>query len=328
MIHIMHEFRYWTEYLETLLDDSDNFSIIRSFRCDDASYKGYPLETFDQKKHRILLSAGYFFDETFANLIICRYLHSPGFNIYPTIGAYFRFVANHFESDFRFMLLEQHYRLLLTTEHLPPEYDEVRYKMITDPRVSQTKVDTMLFRIRDAEIKRKRQNGTALLSLNWVIAKEDPRVLEDILRGLSKHFKVTLVVHPFVLVMGDHHYMERVREMSGYERLYCDITRDEMVDLYDEHEYVVTDGSGTVYEAMIRGCKPLLVDDLPYQKNNLEFHAALEGGFLPFPNYREIYNLQTFDSDSFIEEYYPFLNQYSLEEAETIMKEEILALVH
>lgn len=320
MIYVLDDLRYWTEYLGQVFEDSEHFDRVRSARCPE---KKAPL--FDPEKHHTILTAGYTYEETHNNTIISRYLYSPGLNLYPAIEAYFQFIANHLTSDFHFLMLDTHYRILMTTDKLTEKYDEVRYQMLQDPRVTTTAVDPMAYTIQEAPKRKTRKEGTALLAPNWLIVNEDPSTLQNVLTTLSKQFTVTLVLHPLTAMMGGEKYIEAVRQMTGYQHLHIDLPREAMIDLYDEHTFVVTDGSGSAYEALLRGCEPLLINDLSCQKNNGPFHAALEEGWLPFPNYREGEGA-SFDREMFLQKLYPFLSRYTHAEAKALMHREILAL--
>jgi hypothetical protein len=64
--------------------------------------------------------------------------------------------------------------------------------------------------------------------------------------------------------------------MSEFKvNLKADLNQDQLLHLYDSTEYIVTDGSGSVYEAIVRGCKAVWMADM-------EHHFESDWGTLPY----------------------------------------------
>jgi hypothetical protein len=70
-----------------------------------------------------------------------------------------------------------------------------------------------------------------------------------------------------------------------------------MVELFDRSEFIVTDGSGSSYEAVSRGCKGLTLRGLRYQSGKDIFEAPLECGALPPTNVEDYRSHLGLESD-------------------------------
>ncbi len=175
MIYILHHNRYWTEYLDFLLSDTKNFSLIASKEATE-DYKEHKLQDmipFCPKKHEILLTPGRLHEPTDHNKIIMRFLHSPGFFIYPIIKGYADLLVNRKDSDYRFLILEQTYRIIAMREIADPAIDRFRYLMMNDPKVRRMEADPNLFSIKEAPRKKERILGTGLLAFTWLLMDND-----------------------------------------------------------------------------------------------------------------------------------------------------------
>ncbi len=320
-IAILHHHHYWTEYLDFLLEDKENFALVSSELAPTVTFRGKALEPFNPDKYKTVLSAGRIWDQTKKNNLIVRFLHSPGFGCVPTIEAYAALQHYHQRCDYRFLVLDAHYRALMVMEGLSEALDFYRYQMLQDSKVSTIKADPMLYPFITTPKQSKQKPGTGLVALNWNCVFEDPKTLLKLIETLAKELELSIVLHPLTV----HHpeFIQAIADHPQIKKVYFDLPRKEMISLYDAHEFIIFDGSGTGYEAMMRGCKPLLVTDLHYQKESETFHGALTGGYLPFQSYLELSQYKSFDNDAFLREHFPFLFQYSQQEAIAIAKSEI-----
>jgi hypothetical protein len=105
--------------------------------------------------------------------------------------------------------------------------------------------------------------------------------LDDTLKFLSKlDLKITVLTHASVDRAFKSSRADIIRSTnellsSRNVSTKLNVSLDELIDLYDCNEYIVTDGSGTCYEAIVRGCKAVWHADLDY-------HDETMWGTLPF----------------------------------------------
>jgi hypothetical protein len=97
-------------------------------------------------------------------------------------------------------------------------------------------------------------------------------------RGLRVHFHF----HPYTQKLGHNHYgaIKQLCKDRGWD---CTegLTKSAMIDLFDSSEYAASDGSGSIYEAVARGCRGLSIDGLYYQRPRGFFGPTFEAGFMP-----------------------------------------------
>lgn len=325
-IYILHHNRYWTEYVEFLLSDRTRFGIVNS-RAGAESYPGLPeAELFDPEKHKIILTPGRLHEPTHRNKIIMRFMHSPGFFTYPMLRAYAELKAKHSDSDYAFLILEEYYRAMVLREIADPAVDHFKHALMNDPKVHLLKVDPSMHKIYEAKKVVKREAGTGLLSLTWLLIDNDFSSFLNIARALKKELKVSLLLHP--LMRMDEKYLAEIRAHEGslFETIYYNIPRHELVNVYDKHEFVISDGSGSCYEAMARGCRPLAVRGLRNSTKDEPFNETLDEEYLPFPSYNEIASSPVYDNKVFLIKYFHYLYNFSYQEAVQIAAEEILTL--
>ncbi|MFQ5730099.1 MAG: hypothetical protein ACE5GN_07040 [Waddliaceae bacterium] len=325
-IYVIHSGRHTTEYIEFMLEDTAHFQLVASPLLKKPLYKEEKLPLFNPKKHKTILTSTFVYDKLHRTNVICRFQHSSGFNYFPMIEGYVRLLNYDNVRDFRYLLLEQHYQGMILSENLPEIYDHFRYQMLQDPRVVTTKVDPFLVKISETPKKRRRRSGTAMISLTWVSVLENPEKLMNVFKHLHKHLKLTLILHPRTADYPEETKILLEQKGKLFETITQDISRDKMLELFDQHEFIVTDGSGSCYEAMIRGCQPIAIDDMSYHEKDQPSHSVLKEGYLSFPNYRDPSFYGNFDCKKFLRQTFPFLDQYSLEEAKKIAVEEILSL--
>ncbi len=142
---------------------------------------------------------------------------------------------------------------------------------------------------------------------------------------MKKELKLTILLHPLMRL--DPDILERIRSMEGelFEKVYYNLTREELIDMFDAHEFVISDGSGSCYEAIIRECKPLTVKGMRSVPSIETFNDDLEEEYFPFPEYHEI-GSYSYDSEAFLKEYFSYLYTGNRKEVEKSGRNEILSL--
>ncbi len=279
-ILFLHDFRYWTEYLHPYLDPI-RFPLIRSHRA-DAGYVG-PLLDPANLSQRDLLLAGHS-EEKFAphTRVLLRLQHSPGFGSGSHLHAY-NWVAN---SPRRMMIPRNALEMLRTTRALSSSQLQLRDRMLADPKLSITDFDPNLNHFFRAPSAAARASGTILVALNWRVTAQPAdleRALQTI-RVLAKSYTLRLAAHPFSKAkwIGSRLHdqlTQACRELSI--PLVTDLSRSSLMRELDAAEFILTDGSGSIYEGVARGCKALLLDGLSYQRGAGVLSAAMAGGYLP-----------------------------------------------
>lgn len=326
-IYILHRHRYWTEYLDFLLEDSETFSLISSKFAEEKSYDGKLLPIFNPEIHKNILTPGIIDDPTDGNTIHFRSMHSPGFYILAHLIAYQGFIEYHPKSQFTMSLLEAHYSALLTREIHHPRIDAIRYNMIQDKRVSTSKVNLNLYQFIQNKSLVERKEGTGLICMSWLFMFVEFETIIKILKMLSKELSLTLVLHPCI---SSKLFIDNILSLEGslLKKVYINLSREEMISLYDKNDFIITDGSGSCYEAMLRGCKPLAVRGL-YRSHQNDmamqlYYDELEEEYFPFQSYNELVQYRHFDNTTFLKKHFPFLYEFSYEKAKEISKLEIL----
>lgn len=325
-IYILHQNRYWTEYLAFLLKDPTHFQLVTSDQAVEPYEPGHNLEQFAPKQHQTILAAGTVHEKTENANIILRFMHSPGFYLYPMLKGYANLVTQHKGGDYRFLLSKQYYEALILKDFSEDVLNQVKDQLISDPKVSKLAVDVNMVRLKEAQATRERRPGTALLALTWLLIDNDYEQFYRIAKFLKQKVKVSILLHPLMRLHPAS--IEAIKKLEGelFEKVYYNLPRDELTPLYDEHEFIVSDGSGSCYEALIRGCMPYAVRGLRTVPIDEPFDEVLDEEYFPFPDYREIGKEKFKESAPFITRYFPYLNQYKVEEAEEIAKQEILEL--
>lgn len=329
MINILHRHRYWTEYVDFLLEEEKEFALVASKYADEPIYKGVSIPLFNPEVHRTILTGGIIDDQTEGNQIICRSQHSPGFYIFPHIITYRGFCQYHPKSDFKMYLLNSHYQALVTRELPHQEVDEIRYAMIADPRVKTTAVDVSLYHVLSAPKKMRHTPNSGVICLCWPVQYVEFNKVFHYLERLSKELRLTMVIHPCTDSMD---FIRKCQDLEGdlLNKVYVNLSRKALIDLFDAHQYVISDGSGSMYEAMIRGCQPIAIHNLYGEKERESLamsmvYDRLDEEYLPFPAYDEVSSWGTFDNEPYLQEMFPFLYQRSEGEAKAIVREEVLS---
>jgi hypothetical protein len=280
VIYFLHDFRYWTEYLQPHLDPA-RFGLLRTKRADD-SYPA-PRINLANKAQRDLVVAGHASEIFGAHTrVLARLQHSPGFGCEAFLHSY-RWIHN---SPRRMMLPSNVLALLRTTKLLAPNQLGLRDELLADKKLFTTDYDPSLNALYRAPRAAARSAGSLLVALNWRITMGlvDLKRAMDALAKLSRGLSIRVVAHPFsnarwIGAKLHDQLLESCRALNIPVR--ANISRAELLLEYDRAEFVLTDGSGSVYEAVARGCKALLLDGLTYQRGWQIFSAALEAGLLP-----------------------------------------------
>ena len=279
-IHFLHDFRYWTEYLHPYLDPA-RFSLLRSQRADSS----YPAPRLDPKNlaHQDLVLAGHS-NEAFAphTRVLARVQHSPGFGGEAFLHAY-RWIHG---SPRRMMIPGNVLALLRKTSRLAPHQLVLRDQLVANPKLLTTDCDPSLNHLYRSPRTSTREPGTLLVALNWRITG-GPAELEHglfVIKLLAKSLSVRIIAHPFsparwVGSRLHEQLLASCRELSL--PIAVGVSRAELLREFDRAEYILSDGSGSVYEAVARGCKALLLDGLSYQRGAGVLAAARSGGYLP-----------------------------------------------
>jgi len=279
-IQFLHDFRYWTEYLHPHLDAA-RFPLLRTRRA-DAGYSG-PLLDPANPAHRDLLLAGHS-EEKFGphTRVLLRLQHSPGFGSGSHLHGY-GWVAG---SPRRMMIPRNALEMLRATKNLNASQLQLRDRMLADPKLAITDYDPNLNHFYRAPRAAERVSGTVLVALNWRVTVQ-PADLELALRtisALATTHALRLAAHPFSRAkwIGSklHDQLEQACRALQIP-LVTDLSRTALLSELDAAEFILTDGSGSVYEAVARGCKALLLDGLSYQRGAGVLAAARSGGYLP-----------------------------------------------
>lgn len=328
-IYILHQNRYWTEYVKFLLNDKKNFKLVASQKAiegyDDENDLEH-LEVFNPSKHNIILTPGRLHEPTYKNKIIMRFGHSPGFFVYPLLRAYADLIKNHTDSEYRFLVNQEYYKSLILKELNDDSLDHFKYLLLNDPKVKTLGVDVNMVGMKHAPKVAKRQKGSCLLSLTWLLVDNDFSTFLTILKKLGSVCQLNILLHP--LMRMDKRYLQEVKKLEGtlYQKAYFNLTREELVDVYDEHEYIVSDGSGSCYEAILRGCKPYAVHGMRSVTKDESFNEILDEEYFPFPSYELIGKEEYPSADIFIDKYFPYVNTMNLKQAITLAQNEIFHL--
>lgn len=326
MIYILHHNRYWTEYLSFLLCDDNNFKLVASKEAVEDYDEKHTLKNltfFDSKKHEIVLSPGRIFDPIPKSKIILRFMHSPGFYLYPLIRSYADLTTQNKPLDYRLILLEEYYRCLVEQEFENESMDYFKFQLLNDPKIFRSEVNPSLFKIYNAPKVYQREQGTALIAFTWLLIDNDFSEFLNICKYLHASLKLTIVLHPLMRL--EPTIISEIKKYKGilFEEVYYNVTRDFIINLYDRHEFIVSDGSGSCYEALIRGCSPLAVRGVQSLPKEAGFNVQLPEEYFPFPEYTELKNAK-FDTMNFLKKYFPYLYKFTQKEAEDIARKEIL----
>jgi hypothetical protein len=159
--------------------------------------------------------------------------------------------------------------------------------MVNDSRVLLTEVDVSLNNIYRAVRKVNRVPGTVLLLSNWRICrlqKDFDLIQLEIERLRRIGMNVIFLFHPYSEKLGRNYSKMKDYLTSNSIQFREYLTRGQMVDLFDSVEYAASDGSGSIYEAIARGCKAVSIEGLTYQRPHSYFGPTFDCGYMPSTN--------------------------------------------
>ena len=284
----MHDFPYWTYYHAGLVDGF-KFRLISSRRGND-EFGQLPLYNKTDTDLQQVIVAGTPTEEFGPNArVLIKYQHSPGFGILPFINGYRDAIRG--TGSWKFMMPRSAFDLMLASNCFSKSYMKLRDRIVEDPRAFITNYDLALNELYNHPRIRNRVPGLALVACNWRLSKSQEgirRYLEVIDHLYKFGLRIRCHIHPMGKNwhQGAAHYKYLFDELQSrqangrVEEIRMHVSRLEMIAWFDECEYIVSDGSGSLYEAVSRGCKGLTLSGLPHQRNRGQLHAAADGGFL------------------------------------------------
>ncbi|HOW58759.1 MAG TPA: hypothetical protein PLO78_03425 [Candidatus Omnitrophota bacterium] len=289
-ITILHQKdrNYWAEYLKIITKNDDRFIWRRFKEVEDCP----TVSTFsfhDPNTMDLVLGGMGDFRNPFLtrwHRVLVRLQHSAGFGLEAIIESYL-WVK---KQNFKLMIPKYSWDLILKTESLSENALLARDQILKDGMPLRfTHFEPKLNCIFNSARKTKRKLGAMLVSCNWRIAsnRQDTNRFDEVVKGLAKDFEIKIILHPLTFAPPLKTTEQPVSEfIKTLQKTQCHYmkgqnTLEDLVHLYDEHEFIVTDGSSTAYEAITRGCKALTIDGLSYQTNKGPLHCAAEMGLLP-----------------------------------------------
>jgi hypothetical protein len=287
-INYLHDYTYWTHYHLPVMDGF-RFRLIRSKRANDDFGSHIPRFDRDNPDMQNIFIGGTPTEEFSPDTrVLVKYQHSPGFGLIAFLKGYHEGVRG---TQRKYMLPMSAFICMQMTEHLTKPFKKIRDKMANDPLVKVTRYDLALNELYRTPRLHKRIPGSVLVACNWRLSRSKvgiDRYLSVVKYLATKASKVTCQLHPMALAwhQGASNYrylldsLEELQKSGTITSFARSVTRPEMIELFDTHEYIASDGSGSLYEAVARGCKAVTISGLPYQRNNGLFHAAIEGGYL------------------------------------------------
>lgn len=289
-ITFVHQRRYWTQYLEKALESDSRFAL-RRFADASPGYESAAIFSASDPRTKNIVVA-YAWSPTRQTLtrqhrVLVRVQHSPGFGLATFVAPYDRIK----KEGLKLMIPRHCWELLLKTNQFKDDVLKKRDQILKDgtPLVF-TFFDPKLNRIFNAPKQKKKKPGTALVSCNFRIVnnEQDIHKLIEAIKHLSKELEVAVHLHPLIsekpqplLIKQPASALLNALQSVSVKRIVTQDAVEALIDLYDEHEFIITDGSGTAYEAIARGCKALTLEGLSYQTNKELFHSTFELGLMP-----------------------------------------------
>lgn len=287
-ITVMHQRKHWTQYLEGILEVNNQFVLRRSWDA-EAGYQEAPsFDANDPETMDVVITGRGRFLTTFVtrwHRVLMRMQHSPGWGL-EVFLEHFLWAERR---GIKVMIPEYVWTVITKSDFLKKNILRIREQIIKKEKTLLfTHFDPKLNRIFNAAQKKERKLGTALVSCNWRIAatQKDTECLTKAIKYLAKDLKVSVLVHPNTMeppIKTERRpilFLKALRS-AGISDVFTQDNLAELTNLYDEYEFIITDGSGTAYEAIARGCKGLTLDGLSYQANVGIYRSALELGLLP-----------------------------------------------
>ncbi len=304
MIHVLHQFNYWTEYVEGIFEDK-RFNVVR-LKNADTSYPN--AEVYEPRKYcyqNLLLTCRYGSLSVSAENAIMRSQHSPGMSL-NTLVVHYDWCR---KNNVRIMVPSNRWEYLVNGKSMRSGLEDVRADIIKNKNdLLFTDYDPIMNRIYRAERVQPRIGGTALVMPNWRVRKTAGNIARfiEVLEALRRYgLVISVVFHPLTTQGDEHpnaysglhskHLMSAMTEHNFAWEM--GLTRDRLVHAYDRHEFIVSDGSGSLYEAVARGCKALFFDGMCYQQRKGTFQDPLENGCMPRTHFTEVKHHLGFEMD-------------------------------
>lgn len=288
-IVIIFSYQYQARYLIDCVREDPRF-VFRHSRngCDDADTSIPMFDCADpQTLNVVLIDVTNIRIEGFTrhHRLLLRMQHSPGFGI--SIFLYLYEKLKRYNA--KLMIPAHIWDLSLQCQALDANTKRIRDLIIKDGTpVLFTYYDPQMNKIFNFPNSVARKIGTLLVAFNFRIidSYEDVKQAIKAIDFLRDKFKITVLFHPMITPanfkpasvarqMKDYLDKHMIRSLPAIREL------KELVNLYDEHEFILTDGSGSAYEAIVRGCKALTLDGLTYQHNSGPLSPARKLELLP-----------------------------------------------
>jgi hypothetical protein len=319
-INLLHFYSPWTWYYQSLLDGF-RFKMLASRKAND-DFGPIPVYDKANPDHQQVLVGGTPF-ENFNDeaRVLIRYQHSPGFGLTAFLKGYSECIglfdqyrrrvgmdrANR-TGRRKYMLPDTAFDCMVKTEALTKPMKRLRDQLLRDPNVLVTPYDPALNELYRTPRLVTRVPGTALIACNWKMSRSKSdidRVVQVMKYLVSQGLKVKVQLHLLALNWpgGATNYrylldrleeLERTGMLSSFSKV---VGRPELIKLFDESEFIVSEGSGSLYEAVARGCKALTISGITYQTKGRLFHAALDGGYLAPIDAMNLKNHHKFEKD-------------------------------
>lgn len=287
-VTILHQRKHWTQYLERILETDTRF-MFRRARDAEAGYDDVPdLDVNDSATISLVIGGFGCLENTFLtrwHRVLLRVQHSPGWGTATFIWAY-PWAKKH---GFKLMIPKCCWEMILKTNSFHHDILKKRDQILRDNTpLAFIHFDPKLNRILNSAKTVEKKSNSVVIACNWRIAanKDDTKRLVQAIQRLKKSLKITVNLHPNTLnpplptQQSPVIFLAALKE-AGITEIVTQDSTDDMVRLYDAHEFILTDGSGTAYEAITRGCKALTLDGLSYQTNKKLFHSTFELGLMP-----------------------------------------------
>lgn len=286
-IAVIYMLDYFHHYLEDAICGDERFVLrhSRNFPRKDASIPFFDpkdLSTMDV----VLPETTNCFIEGFTkrHRVLMRIQHSPGFSMKDPISPYplIKRIGG------RLMIPKDIWDFILQADFLDDETKKIREMILYDGTpIFLTYYDPKMNAIYNLPRRVTRKLDKVLVAVNWKTFKdpEDVRLLVKSIRFLhDEKMRVSVRLHPLINVFLKSTIMAFRQQLDVMDieiMLSEGSSIRDLVDLYDEHEFIVTDGSGSVYEAISRGCKALTLEGLSIQSPKGNFFPVVKLGILP-----------------------------------------------
>jgi len=288
-IAIVVIYQYHAEYLSSLVRSDPQFvfrhSRYRYYDCDKRMPK---FEWSDPGTLDVVLTDNTdFLREGFTkqHRLLLRMQHSPGFGLWVPLYLYEKIKSYHG----KLMIPIYVWNLAMKCRCLDEQTEKMRALILKDKMpLLFTHYDPKMNAIFNCPRTINRREGTALVALNWRMREKkcDIKLVIKAIDFLRRGLKVKVLYHPIIrsndfrnrkplLLLNEYLDKHNIESQMGISPI------KELVNLYDEYDFILTDGSGSVYEAIVRGCKALTLEGLTYQRDRNVLRPTVEMGLLP-----------------------------------------------